>query len=48
VTTGRAALVIAAKDLRIEWRHRTRFATSVIFAILVLLVFVFAREQGGV
>jgi heme exporter protein B len=48
VTTGRAALVIAAKDLRIEWRHRTALATSVVFAVLVLLVFVFAREQGSV
>jgi heme exporter protein B len=48
VTAGRAALAIAAKDLRIEWRHRTAFATSVIFAVLVLTVFVFARDQGTV
>ncbi|MGH7592503.1 MAG: heme exporter protein CcmB [Gemmatimonadales bacterium] len=45
---GHAVLVIAAKDLRIEWRHRTAFATSVMFAVLVLLVFVFAREPGSV
>jgi heme exporter protein B len=48
MTPLRAALAIAAKDLRIEWRHRTAFATSVMFAVLVLLVFVFARDQGSV
>lgn len=48
MTPGRAALAIAAKDLRIEWRHRTAFATSVMFAVLVLTVFVFARDQGSV
>ena len=44
----RAALAIAAKDLRIEWRNRTAFATAVVFAVLVLLVFVFARDSGSV
>lgn len=44
----RAALVIAAKDLRIEARNRTALLTAVTFAILVQLVFVFAREPGGV
>lgn len=48
MTAARAALAIAAKDLRIEWRHRTAFATAVVFAVLVLLVFVFARDQGSV
>ena len=48
MTTWRAALAIAAKDLRIEWRHRTAFATAILFAVLVLLVFVFAHETGGV
>jgi len=42
------ALAIAAKDLRIEWRHRTAFATSLLFAVLVLLVFVFAHDSGSV
>lgn len=44
----RAALAIAAKDLRIEWRNRTAFATAVVFAVLVMLVFVFARDSGSV
>lgn len=48
MTILRAALAIAAKDLRIEWRHRTAFATAILFAVLVLLVVVFAHEQGGV
>ena len=43
----RAAVAIAAKDLRIEWRHRTAFATAVLFAVLVQLVFVFSRDTGG-
>lgn len=45
---GRAALAIAAKDLRIEWRHRTAFTTAVLFAVLVQLVFVFSRDAGSV
>lgn len=44
----RAALQIAAKDLRIETRNRTALLTAVAFAILVQLVFVFARQQGDV
>ncbi len=44
----RAALAIAAKDLRIEWRHRTAFATAVLFAVLVQLVFVFSRDSSAV
>lgn len=44
----RAALAIAAKDLRIEARNRTALLTAATFAILVQLVFVFARESGGV
>ena len=45
---GRAAVAIAAKDLRIEWRHRTAFATAVLFAVLVQLVFVFSRDGASV
>lgn len=48
MTTLRAAWQIAAKDLRIERRNRTALLTAVVFAILVQLVFVFAREPGGV
>lgn len=43
----RAALTIAAKDLRIEARNRTALLTAVVFAILVQLVFTFARQPGG-
>lgn len=42
------ALVIAAKDLRIEWRHRTAFTTAVLFAVLVLLVAVFAHDGATI
>jgi heme exporter protein B len=42
----RAAVTIAAKDLRIEWRHRTAFLSAIVFAVLVLLVFVFAHDSG--
>jgi heme exporter protein B len=48
VSFGRAVAAIAAKDLRIEWRHRTAFATAVLFAVLVQLVFVFSRDSGSV
>ncbi|HEY4320148.1 MAG TPA: heme exporter protein CcmB [Gemmatimonadales bacterium] len=43
MNSARIALLVAAKDLRIEWRHRTAFTTAVIFAVLVLTAFVFAR-----
>lgn len=48
MSLGRAAIAIAAKDLRIEWRHRTAFTTAVLFAVLVQLVFVFSRDGGTV
>lgn len=44
----RVAIAIAAKDLRIEWRHRTAFATAILFAILVQLVFVFSHDSASV
>lgn len=47
MNTLRAALAIARKDLRIEARNRTAILTAVTFAILVQLIFVFAREPGG-
>ena len=46
--TVRAALQIAAKDLRIETRNRTALLTALTFAVLVQLVFVFARQPGDV
>ncbi len=48
MSVTRVALAIAAKDLRIEWRHRTAFTTAVVFALLVMLVFVFAHDSGTV
>lgn len=48
MTLFRAALVIAAKDLRIEARNRTALLTAIVFAILVQLVFVFSREPGSI
>ena len=44
----RAALAIAGKDVRIEWRHRTALLTATVFSVLVLLIFVFARDPGSV
>ena len=48
MNTLRASLAIAAKDLRIEWRHKTALLTATMFAILVLLIFVFARDPASV
>ena len=48
MSTLRAALAIAAKDLRIEWRHKTALLTATMFAVLVLLIFVFARDPASV
>lgn len=48
MSTLRAALQIAQKDLRIETRNRTALLTAVAFAVLVQLVFVFARQPGNV
>ncbi len=44
----RMAWVIAAKDLRIEYRSRTALHTATLFAVLVLLIVVFARDGGTV
>ncbi len=44
----RVAAAIAAKDLRVEWRNRTALVSATSFAVLVLLVFVFARDPGAV
>lgn len=44
----RVALLIAAKDLRVEWRTRTAILSAVVFAALVLVVFNFARDPAAV
>jgi heme exporter protein B len=40
----RQAWVIAAKDLRLEFRSRTAFLSSLVFTALVLAIFNFARD----
>jgi ABC-type Na+ efflux pump permease subunit len=42
------AVAVAAKDLRIEWRTKTAFASSIVFAVLVLAVFYFSRDPSVV
>lgn len=42
----RAAVAIAGKDLRIERRSRTALLTASTFAVLIQLVFVFARDTA--
>ncbi len=40
------AWIIAAKDLRLEFRSRTAFLSSFVFAVLVLAIFNFARDPS--
>lgn len=42
------AWAVAAKDLKIEWRTKTAFASAIVFAVLVLAVFYFARDPTAV
>jgi heme exporter protein B len=42
----RAAVAIAGKDLRIERRSRTALLTASTFAVLIQLVFIFARDTS--
>jgi heme exporter protein B len=44
----RVALAIAAKDGRVEWRSRTAIQTALVFAVLVLVIFNFARDATTV
>lgn len=44
----RAALAIAAKDARVEWRSRTALQSALVFAVLVLVIFNFARDATTV
>jgi heme exporter protein B len=43
-----AAVAVAAKDVKIEWRTKTAFASAIVFAVLVLAVFYFARDPTAV
>lgn len=44
--TLRLALVVAAKDIRVERRSRTALVSSIVFAALVLVIFNFARDPA--
>jgi heme exporter protein B len=48
MSTIRLALVLAAKDVRVELASRTALATAITFAILVLVIFNFARDPAEV
>jgi len=48
VTVLRAAFAIAVKDARVELASKTALATAITFAILVLVIFNFARDPGEV
>jgi len=41
------ALLVAAKDLRVEWRSREIVYTMVFFAVLVVVIFSFAFARRG-
>lgn len=43
----RAVWLVAAKDLRIEYRSRQSFQTTLFFALLILIVFQFAFDPGS-
>jgi len=43
-----AAWAVAAKDMKIEWRTKTAFASAIVFAVLVLAIFYFARDPTAV
>jgi len=42
----REALIIAGKDVRLEFRSRTAFLSSLVFTALVLAIFNFARDPS--
>jgi heme exporter protein B len=44
----RTATAVALKDLKIEWRTKTAFSSSLVFAILVLAVVYFSRDPSVV
>src|SRR5438128_12567938 len=45
---GLAALLVARKDLTIEFRTRTAFLSSTVFAVLGLAIFYFAWSPSAV
>jgi heme exporter protein B len=47
-TLLRAAWHIALKDVAIEWRTKTAFASGLVFAVLVLAVLFFSRDPTAV
>src|SRR5262245_2661209 len=48
VEYARAALAVAGKDLRLEWRSRTALVSALVFAVLVLAIIFFARDPTAV
>jgi heme exporter protein B len=42
----RVALAVAAKDLRVEHRSKTALVSAIAFAVLVLVIFNFARDAA--
>jgi heme exporter protein B len=48
VRLARQIVAITVKDLRLEWRSRTSILSAVVFAMLVLVVFNFARDPTAV
>ena len=44
MTTSRAAAILLAKELRLEFRTRELLTTTVIFALVVVVLFSFAFE----
>jgi heme exporter protein B len=44
----RAAVILAAKDLRVELRSRTALVSALVFAAIVLVIFNFARDPASV
>ena len=48
MTVLRAAWLIAVKDIAIEWRTKTAFASGLVFAVLVLAVLFFSRDPTAV
>jgi ABC-type transport system involved in cytochrome c biogenesis permease component len=40
----RTTAAVARKDLKVEWRTKTAFMSSLVFAVLVLAVLYFARD----
>jgi len=44
----RTTAAVARKDLKVEWRTKTAFMSSLVFAVLVLAVLYFARDKTSV